>query len=158
MKSKVVVTGLLLALVFTSFSFKCDGGGGPGLSDPYRKAAKAADDMAAALNTMAKIKRELGTSGKLSRDRELALTNLLLKANTADKEFVKQIKALKADPNPASKATLCSLFTTVTSALADLNNNGIVPIENGDAKSKLAAVFNTITAASGIIASVGLCS
>ena len=158
MKSKVVLTGLLLALVFTSFSFKCDGGNGPGVSDPYRKAAKAADDMAAALNTMAKIKRELGTSGKLSRDRELALTNLLLKANTADKEFVKQIKALKADPNPASKATLCSLFTTVTSALADLNDNGILPIDNPESKSKLAAVFNTITAASGIIASVGLCS
>ncbi len=158
MKRKAVLTSLLLALVFTSFSFKCDSGGGPGVSDPYRKAAKAADDMAAALNTMTKIKRDLGTSGKLSRDRELALTNLLLKANTADKEFVRQIKALKADPNPATKATLCTLFSTVTSALTDLNNNGILPVDNADAKSKLTAVFNTITAASGIIASVGLCS
>jgi len=33
-----------------------------------------------------------------------------------------------------------------------------LPIENAESKSKLAAVFNTITAASGIIATVGLCS
>ncbi len=156
MKSKAVLTGLLLLLVFTSFSFKCDSGGG--VTDPYRKAAKAADDIAASLNTMTKIKRDLGTSGKLSPDRERALTDLLLKANTADKAFVAQIKKLKADPNPATKATLCSLFGTVSSTLTDLNNNGILPIDNADSKSKLTTVFNTITAASGIIASVGLCN
>lgn len=155
MKSKAVLTGLLLLLVFTSLSFK--GCNDSGLSDPYRKAAKAADDIAASLNTMTKIKRDLGTSGKLSPDRERALTDLLLKANTADKAFVRQIKALKANPDPATKATLCTLFSTVSSALTDLNNNGILPIDNADSKSKLTTVFNTITAASGIIASVGLC-
>ena len=107
---------------------------------------------------MTKIKRDLGTSGKLSPDRERALTDLLLKANTADKAFIAQIKKLKADPNPATKATLCALFGTVSSALTDLNNNGILPIDNADSKSKLSTVFNTITAASGIILSVGLCN
>lgn len=126
-------------------------------SAPYRKAAKASDDIAAAINTMVRIKRELGTSGKLSRDREITLTNLLQKANTADRAFVNEIKKLKADPNPATKAALCSLFNAVTSALTDLNNNGILPIEDADAKSKLTTVFSTITAASSIVAGAGLC-
>ena len=154
MKSKKVLVALLLLLSFTAFSFKCDGGN---ISDPYRKAAKASDDIAASLNTMTKIKRELGTSGKLSHDREVALTSLLQKANDADRALVNEIKKLKADPNPATKATLCTLFNTVSSALTDLNNSGILPVEDADAKSKLANVFTAITAATTIIAGVGLC-
>lgn len=156
MKSKRVFVALLLLLALTGFSFKCDNGGTT-VSDPYRKAAKAADDIAAALNTMTKVKRELGTSGKLSRDREIALTNLLQKANTADRAFLNEIKKLKADPNPPTKATLCSLFNTASAAFTDLNNSGILPIEDADAKSKLTTVFNTITAATAIIAAAGLC-
>ena len=155
MKSKKVFIALLLLLSFTALSFKCDGGGN--VSDPYRKAAKASDDIASALNTMIKVKRNLGTSGKLSRDREVALTNLLQKANDADQAFLNEIKKLKADPNPAQKATLCSLFNTVSSALTDLNNSGILPVEDADSKSKLATVFSTITTATTIIAGVGLC-
>ena len=157
MKSKRVFVALLLLLSFTAFSFKCDNGGGGTVSDPFRKAAKAADDIAAALNTMTKVKRELGTSGKLSREREVALTDLLQKANNADRAFLNEVKKLKADPNPATKATLCSLFNTASSALTDLNTNGILPIEDADAKSKLTTIFSTITAATGIIAGVGLC-
>ena len=156
MKSKKVFVAFLLLLSLTAFSFKCDDGGG-GLSDPYRKAAKASDDIAAALNTMTKIKRELGTSGKLSHDREVALTTLLQKANDSDRAFLNEIKRLKADPNPAQKATLCTLFNTASSALTDLNNTGIMPIEDADAKSKLATVFSTITIATGAITGLGLC-
>jgi hypothetical protein len=155
-KSKRVFVSLLLLLSFTAFSFKCDSGGGGTVSDPFRKAAKAADDIAAALNTMTKIKRDLGTSGKLSRDREIALTNLLQKANTADRAFLNEIKKLKADPNPATKATLCSLFNTASSSLTDLNT-GLSLIEDADAKSKLTTVFSTITAALPIITAAGIC-
>jgi hypothetical protein len=155
MKSKKVFVALLLLLSFTAFSFKCDNGGG--LTDPYRKAAKASDDIAAALNTMTRIEGELGRSGKLSHDRDVALTTLLQKANDADRAFVNEIKKLKADPNPATKATLCTLFNTASSALTDLNNSGILPVEDAGAKSTLANVFSKITAASTIIAGVGLC-
>jgi hypothetical protein len=85
------------------------------------------------------------------------LTNQLQKANTADRAFLNEIKKLKADPNPATKATLCSLFNTASSALTDLNNNGILPIEDADAKSKLTTVFSTITAALPIITAAGIC-
>ena len=157
MKSKKVFVALLLLLSLTAFSFKCDDGGGGGLSDPYRKAAKASDDIATALNTMTKLKRDLGTSGKLSHDREVALTTLLQKANDADRAFLNEIKKLKADPNPAQKATLCTLFNTASSALTDLNTSGIMPVEDADAKSKLATVFSTITTATGLITGLGLC-
>jgi hypothetical protein len=155
-KSKKAFVGLLLLLSFTAFSFKCDDGGG-GVSDPYRKAAKAADTIATTLNTMTKVKRNLGTSGKLSHDREVALTTLLQKANDADRAFYDEIKKLKADPNPTQKATLCTLFSTASSALTDLNSSGIIPIEDADSKSKLATLFSTITTATGVITGLGLC-
>ena len=117
----------------------------------------AFDLIAAALNTMTKVKRELGTSGKLSREREIALTGLLQKANDADRAFLTEVKKLKADPNPATKATLCSLFNTASAALTDLNNSGIMPVEDADAKSKLTTIFSTITAATAVITGVGLC-
>src|SRR5437660_1508263 len=104
-----------------------------------------------------KLQGERNATHKLSHDREVALTNLLQKANDADRAFVNEIKKLKADPNPATKATLCTLFNTVSSALTDLNNSGILPVEDPGAKSKLATVFSTITAASTIIAGIGLC-
>jgi hypothetical protein len=155
-KSKRVFVALLLLLSFTAFSFKCDSGGGGTVSDPIRKAAQASDEIAAALNTMTKVKRELGTSGKLSRDREAALTTLLQKANTADRAFLNEIKKLKADPNPATKANLCSLFNTASSSLTDLNT-GLSLIEDADAKSKLTTLFSTITAALPIITASGIC-
>jgi hypothetical protein len=155
MRSKATLV-LLLLLAISSFSFKSCGGSD--VSDPYRNAAKAADDIAASLNTMTKIKRQLGTSGKLPADRERALTDLLLKGVAADRAFINQIKILKADPNAADKAKLCTLFQAVTTAMTDLKNSGLDPIPDADSKSKLSVVFETITRASGIIASVGLCS
>jgi hypothetical protein len=153
MKSKVVLTGLLLVLVFTSFSFKC---GGP--PDQYKNAAKAADDIASSINAMIKIKRELAQKGTITPAEERTLTDLLLKANTADKEFVKQIRALKANPDPATKANLCTLFTAVSSSLTDLNNAGLLPIKDPAAKTRLAGIFTALTTASGVIAGIGLCT
>src|ERR1700687_1829472 len=95
MKSKAMLTGLLLLLVFTSFSFKCDGGGSTPPDSPWRTAAKAADDLAGGLNTMIKVKRELAKKGSITPAEERALTTALLKVNTADKVFVKQVKAVK---------------------------------------------------------------
>lgn len=155
MKSKRAFVALLLLLSLAGFSFKCDSGGT--VPDPIRQAAKASDDIAAALNTMTKVKRELGTSGKLPRDREAALTDLLQKANDADRKLLTEIKKLKAAPDTATKANLCSLFNTASSALTNLNTSGILTLDDGDAKSRLTSIFSTITAATGIIAGAGLC-
>lgn len=152
MKQKIVLTGLFLLLVFTSFSFKCDGNSTPPDS-PWRPAAKAADDIAGGIKSMIRIKRELGKQGTITPAEELALTNSLLKLNTADKALVNQIKTIKssADAN-AQKPNLCSLFATVTSALSDLNSSGVVPIGNSSAKTQLTTIINALNASAAIIA------
>jgi hypothetical protein len=152
MKQKLVLTGLLLLLVFTSFSFKCDGSSTPPDS-PWRPAAKAADDIAISINTMIKSKRALAHQGTITPAEERSLTAGLLKLNTADKALVNQIKTVKSatDAN-AQKPTLCSLFATVTSALSDLNNTGVVPIANPSARTQLTTIINALNASATIIA------
>lgn len=144
MKSKAVLTGLLILLVFTSFSFKCDGGPPPDNS-PFRPAAKAAGDIAEGIKAMITIKRALAKNGSLKPAEEIPLTNALLKLNTADKAFVKEINAVKtaADLN-ASKPKLCVLLAALTSALSEVNS-GVLPVGDASAKSQLATALTTIT-------------
>lgn len=151
LKSKPIITGLALVLLFSSLSFKCGGGGGSQPSDPMRKAAKAADDLAGAINQMIKVKRSLAQQGKLSTAEESALTDLLLKVNTADKVFVTQLKAIKGAPDAATKTNLANLFAQVTSTLDELNNKGLLPLGNADAKSTLTKILAVATAAAKII-------
>ena len=63
MRRRNIAPGLILVLVLTSLSFKCDGGGSNSNStaDPIRKYAKALDDMAGGINAMIKVK----SGGKL---------------------------------------------------------------------------------------------
>jgi hypothetical protein len=152
MKQKAVLTGLLLLLAFTSFSFKCDGNSTP-QDSPWRPAAKAADDIAISINTMIKSKRALAQQGTITAAEETALTSSLLKLNTADKALVNQIKTVKSSTDAnAQKPNLCSLFATVTSALNDLNTTGVVPIANPAARSQLTTIFNALNASAAIIA------
>ncbi len=153
MKRKAVLLGLFLVLALSSMSFKCDGDSATGVPDPWRRAAKAADDIAISINTMIKTKRTLGQQGTITPAEELALTNALLKANTADKALVTEIKKLKsaADVN-AQKPNLCSLFGTVASSLTDLNATGLVPISNSNAKTQLATILAAMNASAAIIA------
>jgi hypothetical protein len=152
MKHKAVIAGLLLVLAFSSMSFKCGGESLPPDS-PWRGAAKAADDIAISINTMIKTKRALAQQGTITPAEELALTNALLKLNTADKALVAKIKTLKSEAQAtADKPTLCALFSTVTSALNDLDNLGLSPISNANAKSQLTTIINALKASVAIIA------
>jgi hypothetical protein len=152
MKHKTVLVGLFLLLAFSSLSFKCDGNSAPPDS-PWRPAAKAADDIAISINTMIKTKRALAQQGAITPAEELALTNALLKLNRADKALVNQIKTVKnATDASAQKPNLCSLFATVTSALGDLNNSGVLPISNAGAKTQLTTIINALNASVAIIA------
>ena len=149
MKHKTVLAGLFLLLAFSSLSFKCDGNS----DSPWRPAAKAADDIAISINTMIKTKRALAQQGAITPAEELALTNALLKLNTADKALVNQIKTVKnATDASAQKPNLCSLFATVTSALSDLSNSGVLPISNASAKTQLTTIINALNASVAIIA------
>jgi hypothetical protein len=152
--SKPIITGLALVLLFSSLSFKC---GGPPPNDPdprFRKAVLAADDIATGISKMIDLKRKLATDKKISAAEESTITDLLLKANTADKVFVTQIKALRAAgtlPDAGAKANLATLFAEVTSALNELNSKGLLPLGNEGAKGQLAKVLAAATAAAQII-------
>jgi len=152
MKQKAVLTGLFLLLVFSSLSFKCDGNSTPPDS-PWRPAAKAADDIAISINTMIKVKRALAKQGTITPAEEKAMTVALLKLNTADKTLVNRIKMVKSatDAN-AQKPNLCSLFGTLSSALSDLNQSGVMPIANPSAKTQLTNIINALNASAAIIA------
>jgi hypothetical protein len=147
-----VLAGLFLVLAFSSMSFKCGGDSLPPDS-PWRGAAKAADDIAISINTMIRTKRALAQQGTITPPEELALTNALLKLNTADKALVAKIKTLKSESQAnADKPTLCSLFSTVTSALNDLNNSGVLPVSNANARTQLTTIINALNASVAIIA------
>ncbi len=152
MKQKAVLTGLFLLLVFASLSFKCDGTSTPADS-PWRPAAKAADDIAISINALIKAKRALAQDGSITPAEEKALTLGLLKLNTADRVLVNRIKTLKSatDAN-AQKPNLCSLFSTLSSALSDLNNTGVSPIANPSAKTQLTTIINALNASAAVIA------
>jgi hypothetical protein len=157
-KSKPIITGLALILLFSSLSFKCSSGGsnnGNANVDPnkqFRSAAKASDDVAKGISEMIDLKRKLAQQGKMSAAEESKITDLLLKVNTADKVFVARIKAMRGTaPDASGKANLASLFAEVTSALNELSNAGLLPLGNADAKGQMQKILALATAAAQII-------
>jgi hypothetical protein len=148
MKSKKVFVALLLVLSFTALSFKCDSGGGSGSlppDSPWRGAAKAADDIAAGIQAMIKIKRALAANGTLKPAEERPLTTALLKLNTADKAFVREIRAIKSVSDASTnKPKLCTALAALNAALSEVNSN-VTPVGDPNAKGQLATAFTTIT-------------
>jgi hypothetical protein len=152
LKSKPTIAGLALILLFSSLSFKCDSGGPPNdTNSKFRTAAKASDDIAQGISQMIDLKRKLAQQNKITPAEESVITELLLKVNTADKLFVAQIKAQRAAPDAAGKATLMNLFSQVTAALEELNSKGFLPLGSGDAKGQLAKILAMATTAAQVI-------
>ena len=154
MRYKVTIVGLVLLCALSSMSFKCGDGGNTNANvDPIRRAAKAADTIASSITELIKIKRQLAQEGKIKPPEELALTNALLKANTADKAFLAAIKQLKSNPSQSDKANLATLFSTVSAAVNEVDA-GVLGVSDTDAKNKLNVILNTVKASLAIISSV----
>ena len=149
MRYRRTLVGLVLVLATSSLSFKC-GGGQPGQDDPVRKAAKAADTIAGSINEMIKVKRQLAQQKTIAPGEELALTNALLKANTADKAFLAATKQLNGTPTAADKSNLGTLFAAVSASVNELDA-GVLGVKNPDAKTKLTTILNTIKASLAVI-------
>ena len=140
---------MILALALTSLSFKCGGDGAP--PEPARNAARASDAIAKSIGEMIKVKRQLAQQGKITAAEELALTQTLLRVNTADKALVNRLKSLNSAPDAATKADLVRMFGEVTTALNELNTTGLLGVRDEDARNRLTTIFNTITASVQII-------
>jgi hypothetical protein len=157
MRNKATIAGLVLVLCLSSLSFKCGGG-----DDPGRIAARAADAAATSISEMIKIKRELGQSGKITPQEELALTNALLRVNTADKALVSAIKAFIATTNSntaggADRASLCAAFNSLTAAMSDLNTS-VFGVSNSDSKQRLTRVLDILKDLSAMAAVFAKCT
>ncbi len=116
-------------------------------NDPLRKYAKAVDNMAGAINSMIRAKRSLASDGRITPAEDLTLTKALLVANEAVSVFHKRVKSLTAAPDASTKAELISLLNNVTTAVDDLNNQGVIGVGNAESKQKLARFIATLKAA-----------
>jgi hypothetical protein len=112
-----------------------------------RTYAKAVDNIAGALNSMTKAKRSLASNGRISPAEELTLTKALLVATEAATVFQQKVKSLTAAPDASTRAELITMLNNVTSAIDNLNNQGVLGVSNADSKQKLARFIATIKAA-----------
>ena len=149
----ITAVGLVLTLSLASLSFKCNGDGSNANSNPARTAARAADAIAKSLGELNNVKRELARQGKISSAEELKLTQQLLRLNAADKAVVNRLKSMSAAPTSADRSQFMSLFGELTSALDDLNTNGVLGLGDADARSRLATVVATLKSSVAIIQS-----
>ena len=116
-------------------------------NDPLRKYAKAADNMAGAINSMIKAKRDLAANGRITPAEELTLTRALLVANEAVSVFHQRVKSLTAAPDASTKAELMTLLNNVTNAIDNLNSQGVTGVTNSESKQKLSRFIATIKTA-----------
>lgn len=153
---KMWTTALMLVLALSCLSFKScpksNNSNGP--VDQKRKYAKAADDIAGAISAMIDAKRDLAKQGRISADEERKLTQLLTVANDADTALVNRLKAAPAILDPGSCNDVLRLVSQVTSAINDLNSNGVLPLGNGDAKQKLSKFIATANSLINIFTSL----
>ena len=147
---RITAVGLVLVLSLASMSFKC-GGGGCADNSPLCTSARAADAIAKSIGEAITVKRELARQGKITAAEETKLTQQLLRLNTADKAFVRRLKALNAAPDAATKQQLAGLFNEVTAALDDFNTNGVLGLGDQGARDRLTAIITAIRASVQII-------
>jgi hypothetical protein len=150
---RITAAGLVLVLSLASMSFKCGGVGGGCANDnsPLCNAARASDAIAKSIGEATTVKRELARQGKLTPAEELKLTQQLLRLNTADKVFVNRLKALSAAPDAPTRQQLLGLFNEVTTALDDLNANGVLGLQDQGARDRLTVIITAIRASAQII-------
>ena len=147
---RITAVGLVLVLSLASMSFQC-GQRGCADNSPLCNSARAADAIAKSIGEATTVKRELARQGKITPAEELKLTQQLLRLNTADKAFVRRLKALHAAPDAATQNQLKSLFNEVTAALNDLNTNGVLGLQDQGARDRLTAIITAINASVQII-------
>jgi hypothetical protein len=148
---RTTAAGLVLVLSLAAMSFKCGDGGCANDNSPLCSSARAADTIAKSIGEATTVKRELARQGKLTPAEELKLTQQLLRLNTADKVFVKRLKALNAAPDAPTKQQLLGLLNEVTTALDDLNTNGVLGLQDQGARDRLTVLITAIRASVQII-------
>ena len=153
---RITAVGLILVLSLASMSFKCggDGTGTTNQPEPLRNAAVAADTIAGSIKELRTAKNKLADQNKISKEENKKLTTLLLRLNTADKALVNRLKSMNAMPDATQKQQLLAMFNELTAAVDDANNNGVLGLQNEEARTALTVTINAIKASLAIIAAV----
>jgi hypothetical protein len=149
---RITNVGLVLALSLAALSlmsFKC--GGNCADTDQRCTAARAGDTIAKSIGELTTVKRDLAGQGKISSAEELKLTQQLLRLNTADKVLVTRLKAMGSASNSNSQGEIAGLLNEFTTALDDLDTNGILTLGNADARNRLTVIITAIKSSLPII-------
>ncbi len=150
---RITAVGLVLVLSLASMSFKCSNGQTT-QPEPLRNAAVAADTIAGSIRELRTAKNQLADQKKITKDENKKLTTLLLRINTADKALVSRLKSMTAMPDATGKQQLAALVNELTAAVDDANTNGVLGIQNEEARTRLTTVIGAIRASLIIISSV----
>jgi hypothetical protein len=119
----------------------------------YGQAAKSADSLAQAINDMVKVKRGLGAKKLITPQEELALTNVLQRVNTADKELVLifntvNILNLRHDD-------LCKQASEIDAGISELQAS-ISKLSNAEAAKQLSLWLGKMEQSASSIYNTGL--
>lgn len=113
--------------------------------DPYRKAAVAAADFAAALKTFQDSEIALHNSGSIDAETHKAIQSVLLDTARAGKQLDQAIRVAKSNPE-AWTAVIAAV-----DALARLQSDGVLHIKNDKARQQLAASLALARSALGAL-------
>ncbi|MBC8029124.1 MAG: hypothetical protein H7Z16_03355 [Pyrinomonadaceae bacterium] len=122
---------------------------------------------------MIKAKRSLASNGRIAPAEDLKLTKALLIANEAVTVFHGRVKRLEdcdcviecpgkpcegccfsSFRDPATRAELTVMLNNVTSAIDDLNNQGVLGVTDSVSRERLARFIATIKAAIAVFSGI----
>jgi hypothetical protein len=106
--------------------------------DQKKKLAKAADDIAIAVDAGIKIKRECAKQGWIDQKQEFFVTKALYDINSAGEMFSAHVKKIN-QMDTGSKTELIQLMRDINASVAKLNDE-ILSIKNPEAQAKLKTI------------------
>lgn len=146
--TRLPIAVLMMFLVVLTTSAKDDP------KDQLEKYRKAVDEMAKTMNSMIKTKRSLASDGRLAPAEDLQITKALLIANEAVTVFHQRVNSMTTLPDASAKAELTTMLNDLSSAIDNLNDQGVLPIANAKSKQKLARFIGKFKAAIAVFSSI----
>lgn len=140
MKRPKKILASLLALVLVLAPLGCS-------DSDYRKAARAADQIASGLDAVQDLSAKLYTAYRLiDKEEARALQVGVIDATLVNDEFIAKLRALKRIDG-ANKQKLGAWFGEVLTSLEKLEDGGAFHVKNENARLQLRAAFRIVRAA-----------
>lgn len=115
------------------------------------KAAKAADDISAALGGLETVNEQVYATRLIDAQETIAVSNAISAATLANDQFVANVRSLKK-VDSSNKAQIVSWFGVLAQSLSQLSTQVSFGVKNPDARQQLQASFQIAQAAANVIA------